>query len=241
VLLSGDNPDTEELAPKVRRLVDAGVMTPSAGQVAATVYSYGGASMLNHQLDLLLTGRKMLWRALVRFTTMGVSQKVPYRYESDLVSRIAFRELDYAAEPDGLPLDPALAIRESLVKTADFEAEPYDLIVELPKFSWPTVVIAGGRDLVTPLAVAERAVSLLPNAVLLRLPTMAHSALDFREPAALAIAGAVCRGETDELAGRAEELDALPARLPMRVLWKAIDVAATVEAAVPPLPHRVSA
>ena len=166
---------------------------------------------------------------------------MPYRYESDLVSRIAFRELDYAAEPDGLPLDPAMAVRETLVQTADFEAEPYDLIAELPKFSWPSVVIAGGRDLVTPLAVAERAMSLLPNAQLLRLPTMAHSALDFREPAALEIARAVCRGEFDGLAGRAQELDALPARLPMRVLWKAIDVAATVEAAVPPLLHRVSA
>ncbi|WP_205874138.1 alpha/beta hydrolase [Mycobacterium camsae] len=241
VLLTGEDPETATLAPKVRRLVDAGIMTPSAGQVAATVYGYGGAPMLNHQLDLLLTGRKMLWRALVRFTTMGVSQKVPYRYESDLVSRIAFRELDYAAEPDGLPLDPALAVRETLPQTAEFEAEPYDLSAELPKFTWPTVVIAGGRDLVTPLAVAERAMSLLPNSQLLRLPTMAHSALDFREPAALAIAGAVCRGEFDGLAGRARELDALPARLPMRVLWKAIDVAATVEAAVPPLLHRVSA
>ncbi|MHA7649462.1 alpha/beta hydrolase [Mycobacterium sp. ML4] len=238
VLLGGDSPETVSLAPKVRRLVEAGVMTPSAGQVAATVYGYGGASMLDHQLDLLLDGRKMLWRALVRFTTMGVSRKVPYRYEADLVSRIAFRELDYAAEPDGLPLDPAMAVRETLDMTADFEAEPYDLIAELPKFSWPTVVVGGGRDLVTPLVVAERATSLLPNAVLLRMPTMAHSALDFREPATLAIAGAVCRGEFGGLAGRARELDALPARLPMRVLWKAIDVAATVEAAVPPLLHR---
>ena len=237
VLLAGDGADTATLAPKVRRLVDDGVMTASAAQVAATVYGYGGASMLNHQLDLLLTGRKMLWQALVRLTTVGVSQKVPYRYESDLVSRIAFRELDYAAEPDGLPLDPAVAVRETLFKTADFEAEPYDLIAELPQFNWPTVVIAGGRDLVTPLAVAERAMSLLPNAVLLRLPTMAHSALDFREPAALAIAGAVCRGEFDGLAARAAALDAIPARLPMRLLWKAIDVAATVEAAVPPLLH----
>jgi hypothetical protein len=70
---------------------------------------------------------------------------------------------------------------------------------------------------------------------------MAHSALDFQEPAALAIAAAVCRGEFDGLAGQASALDALPARLPLRVLWKAIDVAATVEAAVPPLRHRVSA
>lgn len=241
VLLRGDSPETQSLAPKVRRLVDAGVLTPSAGQVAATVYGYGGAPMLNHQLDLLLTGRKMLWRALVRFTTMGVSRKVPYRYESDLVSRIAFRELNYAAEPDGLPLDPAVAVRETMEMTADFEAEPYDLAAEMPKFNWPTVVIGGGRDLVTPPAVAERVAALLPQAVLLRLPTMAHSALDFREPAALAIAAAVCRGEFEGLAARARELDALPARLPMRLLWKAIDLAATVEAAVPPLLHRLSA
>ncbi|MDT5137440.1 MAG: proline iminopeptidase [Mycobacterium sp.] len=241
VLLNGDNPQTKALAPKVRRLVDAGVMTPSAGQVAATVYGYGGATMLEHQLDLLLTGRRMLWRTLIRVTTMGVSRKAPYRYESDLVNRIAFRELDYAAEPDGLPLDPAVAVRETLDTVTAFEAEPYDLVAEMPRFNWPTVVIAGGRDLVTPPAVAERVASLLPKSTLLRLPTMAHSALDFREPAALAIAAAVCRGEFDGLAGRASALDALPARLPMRVLWKAIDVAATVEAAVPPLRHRVSA
>jgi proline iminopeptidase len=241
VLLNGDNPQTKALAPKVRRLVDAGVMTPSAGQVAATVYGYGGATMLEHQLDLLLTGRRMLWRTLIRVTTMGVSRKAPYRYESDLVNRIAFRELDYAAEPDGLPLDPAVAVRETLDTVTAFEAEPYDLVAEMPRFNWPTVVIVGGRDLVTPPAVAERVASLLPRSTLLRLATMAHSALDFREPAALAIAAAVCRGEFDGLAGRASALDALPARLPMRVLWKAIDVAATVEAAVPPLRHRVSA
>ena len=70
----------------------------------------------------------------------------------------------------------------------------------MPKFDWPTVVISGGRDLVTPRAVAERIASLVPNAVLVKLPTLAHSALDFREPAALAIAGAVCRGELDGLA-----------------------------------------
>ena len=235
LLLDGDNPETAALAPKIRKLVDAGVMTASAGQVAATVYGYGGASLLDRQLDLLLDGRIMLWRGLSRFTTM-FNREAPYRYEIDLVSRIAFRELDYAAEPDGLPLDPAVAIRETLTETAAFEAEPYDLVAEMPKFGWPTVVISGGRDLVTPPAVAERVVSLLPNAVLLKLPTMAHSALDFREPAALAIAGAVWRGELDGLADQAAALDALPARPAVRLLWKAIDVAAAAEAVLPAAP-----
>lgn len=241
-LWHGDSPETAALAPKVRQLVDAGLMTASAGQIAATIYSYGGASLLDRQLDLLLGGRIMLWHGLSRFTAMA-NRTVPYRYEIDLVSRIAFRELDYAAEPDGLPLDPAVAIRETVTKTAAFEAEPYDLVTELPKFSWPTVVISGGRDLVTPLAVAERVASLLPNAVLLPLLTMAHSALDFREPAALAIAGRVWRGEFDGLAGQAATLDALPARPAVRLLWKAIDMAAAAEGAlpaVPPLRRRVS-
>jgi pimeloyl-ACP methyl ester carboxylesterase len=235
LLLKGDDPETAALAPKVRRLVDEGVMTASLAQVAATIYGYGGTPTLDRQLDLLLDGRILLWRSLFWFGTK-FARKAPYRYEIDLVSRIAFRELDYAPEPDGLPLDPAVAIRETLTETAPFEAEPYDLVAEMPKFAWPTVVISGGRDLVTPPAVAKRIVSLVPNAMLLTLPTMSHSALDFREPAALAIAGAVCRGELDGLADQAAVLDALPARAVARLVWKAIGVATAAEAALPAVP-----
>lgn len=233
LLLRGDSPETAPLAPKVRKLVDAGVMTASATQVVATIYGYGGATLLDRQLDLLLDGRKALWWALSRFTTLS---NLPYRYEEDLVSRIAFRELAYAAEPDGLPLDPAVAEREARTQKVSFEDEPYDLVAEMPNFGWPAVVVSGGRDLITPPAVAERVASLVPNSVLLKLPTMAHSALDFREPAALAIAGAVCRGELDGLAARAPALDVLPARPPVRVLWKVIEVAAIAERALPNLP-----
>jgi proline iminopeptidase len=232
VLLNGESPESAPLAPKVRKLVDAGVMTPAAGQIAATVYGYGGADLLDRQLDLLLDGRNLLWHALSRFTSV-VNRKVPYRYEMDLVSRIAFRELDYAPEPDGLPLDPAVALRETLDETGAFEAEPYDLVAEMPKFGWPTVVVSGARDLVTPPAVAERIASLVPNAVLLSLRSMAHSALDFREPAALAIASAVWRGEVAGLADRASALDALPPRPALRLLWKAVGVAAMAERALP--------
>ncbi|HEY1442819.1 MAG TPA: alpha/beta fold hydrolase [Mycobacterium sp.] len=230
LLLKGDSPETAPLAPKVRKLVDAGVMTASATQVVATIYGYGGATLLDRQLDLLLDGRNVLWRLISRFAT---TRKVPYRYEEDLVSRIALRELDYAAEPDGLPLDPAVAEREKRTETAPFEDEPYDLVAEMPKFKWPTVVISGGRDLITPRAVADRVASLVPDAVLLALPTMAHSALDFREAAALAIAGAVARGEGDGLADQTRALDGLPPRPALRLFWKAIDVAAAAEGALP--------
>jgi pimeloyl-ACP methyl ester carboxylesterase len=236
LLLKGDSPETAPLAPKVRKLVDAGVMTASATQVVATIYGYGGATLLDRQLDLLLDGRNVLWRLISRFAT---TRKVPYRYEEDLVSRIALRELDYAAEPDGLPLDPAVAEREKRTETAPFEDEPYDLVAEMPKFKWPTVVISGGRDLITPRAVAERVASLVPDAVLLAMPTMAHSALDFREAAALAIAGAVSRGQGDSLADQTRALDGLPPRPALRLFWKAIDVAAAAEAALPAVPPRL--
>ena len=42
LLWDGDDPETAELAPKVRRLVDDGVLTPEAGQLAAAVYGFGG-------------------------------------------------------------------------------------------------------------------------------------------------------------------------------------------------------
>lgn len=230
LLLRGDSPETVALAPKMRKLVDAGAMTATATQVIATIYGYGGAELLERQLDLLLDGRKILWWALSRFTTLG---NLPYRYEEDLVSRIAFRELDYAAEPDGLPLDPAVAERETRTNRVTFEDEPYDLATEMPKFSWPAAVVSGGRDLITPPAVAERVASLLPNAVLVSLPSMAHSALDFREPVALASADAVRRGDLDGLAARASSLDALPPRPEVRLLWKAIEAAAVAEGTLP--------
>ncbi|OBG98895.1 alpha/beta hydrolase [Mycobacterium sp. E3247] len=235
LLLRGDSPETAALAPKMRKLVDAGVMTAAATQVVATIYGYGGAELLERQLDLLLDGRKLLWWLLSRFATLS---NLPFRYEEDLVSRIAFRELNYAAEPDGLPLDPAVAEREARTQTATFEDEPYDLAAEMPHFGWPTAVVSGGRDLITPPAVAERVAALLPHAVLLKLPSMAHSALDFREPAAIEIARAVWRGELEGLAAKAPALDALPERPELRLLWKAIAVAALVEGALP-IPARL--
>ena len=155
------------------------------------------------------------------------------------MSRIAFRELDFGAEPDGLPLDPAARIREKATGATEFVAEPYDLVAEMPKFSWPTVVVSGGRDLTTPPAVAERIASLLPDVVLIPLPTMAHSALDTREHAALTIAAAACRGELHGLADRASTLDDLPGRPALRLLRKAIGLAAAAEAALPGLRRRV--
>jgi proline iminopeptidase len=105
----------------------------------------------------------------------------------------------------------------------------------MPNFGWLTVVISGGRDLITPGAVAERIVSLIPGAALVRLPTMAHSALDSREAAALEIAAAVCSGQLRQLAADWSRLDALPERPVLRLLSTTIGAALAAEKALPAL------
>jgi len=109
----------------------------------------------------------------------------------------------------------------------------------MPKFAWPTVVISGCRDLITPPAVADRIVSLIPGAVLVRLATAGHSVLDSREPAALQIARAFSDNRIDSLPARAAALDALPGRPPIRLMVAAIGAAAVVESVVPEIVPRI--
>ncbi|MDT5093785.1 MAG: proline iminopeptidase [Mycobacterium sp.] len=237
VLWDGEESDTAELAPKVRQLVEDGVLTPAAGQLAAVVYGFGGPALLGRQLDLLLEGRRGLWTVMDVLARTMVARKAPYRNEPDLVGRIGFRELNYGDVPDGKPLDPAAAYREFSTDTVEFEAEPYDLVSEMPKFTWPTVVVSGGRDLITPPAVADRIASLVPGAKLVRLPTGGHSLLDSRERAAIQIAKAVFDNRIDGINGDA--LDALPGRAPLRAMVAAIGAAAAVESVVPRVVPRI--
>lgn len=239
VLWDGDEPDAAELAPKVRKLVDDGVLTPEAGQLTASMYGFAGPALLTRQLDLLLQGRQGLWSVLDQASRFLFERKAPYRHEPDLVGRIGFRELNYGPTPDGKPLDPAVAFRELAPQPMEFESEPYDLAAEMPKFTWPTVVISGGRDLVTPSAVAQQIVSLIPDAVMVELATAGHSVIDFRERAALDIVSALYDGEIHTLAARAKQFDAVPASLALRMLLGALVAAAAIESVLPAVIPRV--
>ena len=235
LLWEGTDPETADLAPKVRRLVADGTLATKGGELAGLLYGLGGAALLDRQLDLLLRGRTVVWSGLARLSRLS-TRKAPYRNEVDLVGRIAFRELNYAGVPDGLPLDPALEMADMIGSAKfyePFEAEPFDLLAELPEFHWPTVVLSGGRDLTTPPAVAEQIAALVPGAVLVRMPTVVHSVIDTRERAAFAVIRAVRDGVTEQLSATAAELDALPARPVVRVAVSAISVATVVETAMP--------
>jgi proline iminopeptidase len=233
VLWDGDNSETAGLAPKVRRLVGDDVLNPTAAQLAIAVYGFAGPAVLQRQLDLLLAGRRWLWSALGQAARLLFERKSPYRNEPDLVGRIGYRELNYGAVPDGKPLDQAVAFREFATDTTEFEAEPFDLIDEMPKFTWPTVVISGGRDLITPPSVAQRIASLIPGAVLVNLATAGHSLIDLRERAALDIVKAVNDDTIGGLPARANKLDSTPGGLAVRLLVWGIAAAAVLEQALP--------
>jgi len=233
LLWDGDAPETAGLAPKVRKLVDDEVLTPAATQLAAAVYGFAGPAVLQRQLDLLLAGRRWLWLALGQAARFVFERKAPYHHEPDLVGRIGYRELNYGAVPDGKPLDPAVAYREFATDTTEFEAEPFDLEAEMPKFNWPTVVISGGRDLITPPSVARRIAALIPGAVLVNLATAGHSALDLRERAALGIVKALYDGVSKGLPARAAKLDSTPGGLGVRLLVWGIAAAGALEQALP--------
>ena len=234
VLWDGTEPHTEQLAATVRRLVTEGRLTPWAEQLTAGLYGLVGPEALQQQLDLVADGRGLLWSAIGHGTRMLFERKTPYRHEPDLVEHIGYRELNYGPVPDGLPLDPAVAFRQSAHGAPDFVAEPYDLVDQMPDFDWPTVIISGGRDLTTPPAVAQRIAGLIPDAHLVQLPTAGHSILDLRERCALEIVTAVYDHKMDELPSRAEELDRHQ-DISMQLLVRGIATATTVESLLSPI------
>jgi proline iminopeptidase len=189
--------------------------------------------VLQRQLDLLLARRRWLWSALGQAARFVFDRNAPYHHEPDLVGRIGYRELNYGAVPDGKPLDPAVAFHDSATATTEFESEPYDLVAAMPTFTWPTVVISGGRDLITPPSVAERIASLIPGAVLVKLATAGHSAIDLRERAVLDIVKALYDGTSNGLPARAATLDSTPGGLGIRLLVWGIAAAAAIESALP--------
>lgn len=221
------------LAAKVRALTEAGAFGSEDLTIAAGIYGLGGAELLERHLDLLLDGRHLLWSAM-RFVTVNVARrKVLFHNESDLVGPIGFRELNFAGTPDGLPLDTTVTWSGAPGAAVAFLAEPFDLVAEMPGFRWPTVVVSGGRDLITPTAVARRIVELVPASTMVSLPNAAHSILDSQDGAALQILAAVAGGREESLPAQANALDRLPEVASVRMGRAALTAAARLAGALP--------
>ncbi|WP_146007744.1 alpha/beta fold hydrolase [Brachybacterium sp. UMB0905] len=124
---------------------------------------------------------------------------------------IAFRELNYAPEPDGLPFDPGVAFAELAERFPAFAGEPYDLAAAAQQAPMPLIALSGERDLRTPRTIAEWIVSLAPRGHLLELPSSGHSLLDVKQKVAREVLGAASLGGADAVLTRADEISALAA------------------------------
>ncbi len=185
-------------------------------------------------LELRARGKaRRTWRQVQWLASQDVTRVSPFTMEFDLVGVIAFRELGYAPEVDGEPMQPDLDFVAVAEKFAGFAGEPFDLPAELPRFIWPTAVISGERDLRTPRAFAEEATDLLPNGIFLPLSDHAHSALDTHPAAAREVIKAMRDGSHARLPARAAELSKLPKPLTTRVVSGYLSVALRLAAALP--------
>ena len=224
-----------EVAEHVRALVAGGADERRLLDVIRAAWELGGEPLL---LPLLRARRRdrwdAVWHALELSATRDASiARIPGVYEFDIVGAIGFRELHYAPQPDGLPLDPALTYAPSASRFPAFAGEPFDLTAATAGFDWPMVVLSGDRDLRTPPAIARRVVDLAPDAVLVSIEN-GHSALDTHPVAFLNAARALSRGLQHGLPAVVARLDRMPrlgisARLP-----QLLQAGLRVEAAIRP-------
>lgn len=214
----------------VRKLLHPSVPTPTGDAVgtlvargvdpddllfaARTVYEAGGQGLLDRFLDQLVAGRaRLTWSVLVGALSREATSSVPLPFinEFDLVGTLAFRELDYGAEPDGEPFDPVLAYAALADRYPSFDGEPFDLRQQLREFTWPTIVMAGHNDLRTVPAVAQEVASLLPEGYLVEFDN-GHSALESHPLALLQVITWLRADTARKAAVGAGVLEGLPRR-----------------------------
>jgi proline iminopeptidase len=232
LLWDGAEPDTARAAALLRELVTDGVVTAEhTGVVVPVVHEFAGPRVLERLLTGLRRGRATrTWRWIADI--VGNEADGPgtrFMIEPDLVAGISYGELGSGVPPDGLPLDPQVVFAAAAARHPGFAGEPYDLPASIGAFDWPTAVVSGERDLRTPRPVAERIVGLLPDAVLVALPGLGHSALDTHGLAALHVAHAVAEGEHRRLPELARRIAALPRRGMSGHLGTAIAAALALE------------
>ncbi|MBB1030398.1 alpha/beta hydrolase [Dietzia sp. SLG310A2-38A2] len=205
------------IAADVRRLYARGEDGRRLLDVVRAAYELGGPELLGPLVRGRLRGRvwtpdAAAWRLLEAYATRdGSLARVPGVYEFDLAGAIGFRELGYGTPTDGRPLDPALTYAPVAHQFPGFDKEPVDLSREASRFTWPTVLLSGTRDLRTPPDIADRVASIAPDAAVTRIEN-GHSALDTHPAALMRALEYLVTGRYDALAGQVDALNALPRR-----------------------------
>lgn len=202
------------IALAVRTLADSGTISQHRLLDAVrAAYELGGDQLLWRMLSLRLAHRRSLaWRMLESYSTRDESiARVPGYFEFDRAGVIGFRELNYGANVDGKPLDPALTYAALSGRFPEFTGEPYDLTAAAASFHWPLALLVGSRDVRTPPAIAHRVAAIAPQASLVTIEN-GHSALDTHPVAFLNAVKLLVAGRSDALPGMAATLNRLPLR-----------------------------
>ncbi|NLB46374.1 MAG: alpha/beta hydrolase [Microbacteriaceae bacterium] len=201
--------------------------------VVRAAYELGGSKLAQAVVSLRLRHRfSPTWWALERYALRDESiAHVRGHYEFDIAGAIGFRELNYGAMPDGLPLDPALTYAPLADRFPPFLGTPIELRTDT--FEWPLVLLVGDRDIRTPPAIAARVASHAPHPTLVEIHN-GHSALDTHPAAFLNAARELVRGTHGRLPSMAERLNRLPRRGLAARLPTFLSIAARIEAVLSP-------
>lgn len=220
LLWEGRSAETAPAARLLRSLVSSDAVTlEEASTVARIVYEFAGPQTLHKLVAAKARGRaSRLWRWIAGLGARELNKIVPFVMEFDLVARIAFRELNYAPEPDGVPFDPVSDLRAVAARYEPFAGEPLDLPAHWADFTWPLAVLSGERDLRTPRPLAEQVVEATPRSALIALPATGHSALDSHVEASLAAISAIRDGTHTELGANPARIAGLRRRGASRYL-----------------------
>lgn len=205
-LLDGRNPDTAHVTTQLNALVADGLVTREAADaVTRIVYEFAGPVALERLLDQVRAGKRLVWGRVEALQGNDTQRVVPFVMEFDIVGTIAFRELNYAPEPDGLPFDPGASFAQDALRFPPFGGEPYNHEETVRSLDVPVVVLSGNRDLRTPQVVAERIVATAARGHLIPLPN-GHSVLDTHRPATKLVFSALAAGGATALIEREGEI-----------------------------------
>lgn len=227
----GNDPATATTARVLRRLVEGGVVDGHrAGTIVLAVHEYGGPEAVRDLVDLLAMDRGQLtWNSIRQVLAQRWLESTPYVRELDLVAPIAHTELGSGRHADGRPMDSLVLPAEQARAVADFEGEPLDLHDLAGHITAPTLVVAGGRNLLLPPRTARDLARRIPGARLLELPGTGHSVLDSHSQIAQVAARWSVAGAAHLLPDRAAELAELPRTPVNKVLQRGLQLAMAAE------------